>query len=223
MKRVIVYVEGSSDQLAMEELLADLLARLRAAGVAVKFFPTDGKKRLMLQTPIKAANTLRNDVRAVVIALPGLYPPNVAFDHTTFEELAQALRQEFEQVLVRKRLDDVQLQKRFHVFCFKHDLEALVLAAERQLASRLGISSVARTWAKPVEDQDHHVPPKRVVERLFEAHGDRYQDTVDAPLILGAARYPEIAAACPQCFKPFVDYLESLLDGGIPWPTMQPQ
>ncbi len=35
---------------------------------------------------------------------------------------------------------------------------------------------------------------------------------IDAPLILGAARYSEIADACPQCFKPFVDYLESLLE-----------
>ena len=214
MRKVIVYVEGPSDRLAMEELLADLLAGLQTAGVTVKFIPTDGKKRLMLRTPIKAADILRNDLRAVVIALPDLYPPNIAFDHTTFEELAQALRQEFEQALVRKRLDDVQLQERFHVFCFKHDLEALVLAAECQLASRLGVPSVTCTWVKPVEDQDHHMPPKRVVEQVFKAHRDRYQDTVDAPLILGAARYPEIAAACPQCFKPFVDYLKSLLDGG---------
>lgn len=223
MKKVIVYVEGPSDRLAMEELLADLLARLQTAGVVVKFIPTDGKKKLMLHTPTKAVNILRNDPQAVVTALPDLYPPNVSFEHSTFEELAHGLCHEFERALVRKRLDDVQLQKRFHVFCFKHDLEALVLAAERQLASHLGVSSVKCTWTRPVEYQDHHVPPKRVVERLFEAHGDRYQDTVDAPLILGAARYPEIAAACPQCFKPFVDLLESLLDGGIPWPTMQPQ
>jgi len=223
VKKVIVYVEGPSDRLAMEELLADLLARLQAWGVAVKFIPTGGKKRLMLQTAIKAVNILRNDYQAVVIALPDLYPPNVAFDHTTFGELAQVLRHKFEQVLARERPHDERLQDRFRVFCFKHDLEALVLAAERQLASRLGVPSVACTWVRPVEDQDHHTPPKRVVEQVFEAHGDRYQDTVDAPLILGAARYPEIAAACPQCFKPFVDYLESLLDGGIQWPTMQPQ
>lgn len=210
--KVIVYVEGPSDRLAMEELLADLLARLQTAGVAVQFIPTEGKRRLMLQTPIKAVNILRNDPQAVVIALPDLYPPNVAFNHTTFDELAQALRQEFERALARKRLDDVRLCQRFHVFCFKYELEALLLAAENQLASRLGASSVARTWVRPVENQDHKVPPKRIVEQVFRMYGDRYQDTIDAPLILGAAWYPEIAAACPQCFKPFVDYLESLLD-----------
>jgi hypothetical protein len=212
VKKVIVYVEGSSDRLAMEELLSNLLAHLQVAGVAVEFIPTEGKKRLLLRTPTKAVNILRNDPHAVVIALPDLYPPNVAFEHTTFGELVQALREEFTRVLTHKRVDDARLHERFLVYCFKYDLEALILAAEGQLASRLGASSVECTWVKPVEDQDHTMPPKRVVERVFEAHGDRYRDTIDAPLILGAAQYPDIAAACPQCFKPFVDYLESLLD-----------
>jgi len=213
VKKVIVYVEGPSDRLAMEELLADLLVRLQIAGVAVEFIPTEGKKRLLLRTPTKAVNILRNDPHAVVIALPDLYPPNIAFKHTTFDELVQALREEFARVLAHKKVDDARLRERFHVYCLKYDLEALILAAENGLASRLGISSVTPIWIKPVEDQDHQNPPKRIVEQVFEAHGDRYQDTIDAPLILGAARYPDIAAACPQCFKPFVDHLEALLDG----------
>jgi len=212
VKKVIVYVEGPSDRLAMEELLADLLAHLQTAGVTVVFVPTEGKGKLMRKTPIKAVNILRNDPQATVIALPDLYPPNMGFEHTTFDELVQVLWREFERVLSDKQLDDVRLRKRFHVFCFKYELEALILAAESQLAARLGVPSLACTWIKPVEDQDHAVPPKQIVERLFEAHGDRYKDTIDAPLILGAALYPEIAAACPQCFKLFVDYLESLLD-----------
>ena len=61
MKKVIVYVEGPSDRLAMEELLADLLARLQTTGVVVKFIPTDGKKKLVLHTPTKAVNILHND------------------------------------------------------------------------------------------------------------------------------------------------------------------
>ncbi len=223
MNKVIVYVEGPSDRLAMEGLLIDLLMRLQAAGIAVKFVPTEGKRRLMLQTPVKAANILGHNPHAAVIALPDLYPPNVALDHTTFDELAQVLQQEFKSVLARKKLDDRQLHNRFHVFCFKHDLEALVLAAESQLASRLGVQLVTRTWTKPVENQDHNVPPKRIVEQVFKAHGNKYRDTVDAPLILGAARYSEIAAACPQCFKPFVDYLESLLEGNTTCQNTPPQ
>jgi hypothetical protein len=215
VKKVIVYVEGPSDRLAMEELLADLLTRLRAVGVAVEFIPTVGKGNLVRKTPAKAVNILRNDPYAVVIALPDLYPPNVSFAHTTFDEMACGFRQEFERIMKHKQIDDVRLSERFCIFCFKHDLEALVLAAEEQLASRLGIPSVTCDWIKPVEDQDHHTPPKRIVERLFETHGSKYQDTVDAPLVLGAARYPEIAAACPQCFKPFVDYLESWLNSKV--------
>ena len=209
--KIVVYVEGPSDRLAMQELLDNLLERLLAKGVTVDFIPTDGKKRLMLQTPTKAVNILRNTPESVVIAMPDLYPPNQGLSHTTFDELKQALQQEFTKVLARKQLTEMELKERFYIFCFKYDLEALTLAAEAQLASRLGLASIKPTWIKPVENQNHNKPPKRIVEQLFAAHGDKYQDTIDTPLILGAANYPEISAACPQCFKPFVDYLESLL------------
>ncbi len=209
--RIIIYVEGPSDKLAMEELLSSLLNKLQQRGIAVEFFSTEGKKRLMTQTPIKAINILRNDPKAVVIALPDLYPPNIGFKHTTFKELTEVLQCQFKRELERKGLGDTELSKRFLVFCFKHDLESLVLAAEKELASRLGLSALNCTWTKPVEDQNHGQPPKRIVEDLFYQNQEWYKDTVDAPLILGATRYHEIAMACPQCFKPFVDYLESSL------------
>jgi hypothetical protein len=124
--RIIIYVEGPSDRLAMQELLADLLNRLELQGIKVDFIPTDGKKRLMLQTPVKAANTLRNDPQTVVVALPDLYPPNFVFPHFTADELVQALQNEFAQILIRKNLaDDTRLNQRFRVFCFKHDLESI--------------------------------------------------------------------------------------------------
>jgi len=209
--KIIVYVEGPSDRLAMEELLGNLLERLREHGIAVEFIPTEGKKRLLTQTPRKALNILRNDPKAIVIALPDLYPPNVTFSHQTFPELCQALDQEFQHQLSLKGIVDARILTRFRVFCFKYDLEALVLAAEPALASRLGAPAIDRAWILPVENQDHDNPPKRIVEQIFAAHGERYHDTIDAPLILGASRYDQIAAACPQCFKPFVDFLESLL------------
>jgi hypothetical protein len=209
--KVIVYVEGPSDQRAMQALLADLLVRLQVTGVAVEFIPAENKKRLILQTPGKAVNILLNDPKAVVVALPDLYPPNIGFKHTTFEELTRVLQEEFSKTLARKKSDDVRLYERFHVHCFKHDLEALILASESQLALRLGVNSLPLTWVKPVEDQDHHKPPKRIVEELFQNYGHKYKDTVDAPLILSTVQYSEVAAACPQCFQPFVAYLESLL------------
>ena len=71
---VIVYVEGPSDQLAMQELLVDLLSQLEEKGMIVKFIPSGNKKNLMLKTPTKAANILLNQPHSMVIALPDLYP-----------------------------------------------------------------------------------------------------------------------------------------------------
>lgn len=212
MNKIIIYVEGPSDRLAMEELLEGLLRQLQAQGIAVDFVAMNGKSKLMNKTPLKAVNILNHDPEAVVIALPDLYPPNVGFSHHTVEELNQVLKKEFEHCLQLKRKQDKQLNDRFRIFCFKYDLEALVLAAEAQLAERLGVEEVLCTWKKPVEDQNHNKPPKRIVEEIFKTHGEHYKDTIDAPLILGAAAYPEIAEMCPQCFKPFVDYLESFLN-----------
>ncbi len=208
--RVIVYVEGPSDRLAMEELLMPLTQGLAARGIGIQFIQTDGKQRLLRRSPLKALNILRNEPDAVVIALPDLYPPDIVFPHRTPQELQSGLSGEFRRLLSEKHIDDSRLCQRFQVFCFKHDLEALVLAAEIPLASRLGVNSLNRTWVLPVENQDHGCPPKRVVEDLFEAQQDRYRDTIDAPLILGSAHYDQVAAACPQCFKPFVDFLMSL-------------
>lgn len=209
-RKVIVYVEGPSDQFAMEELLAGLLDQLLTSGVRVNFVSTEGKKKLMYKAPRQAVNILRSQPDSIVVALPDLYPPNVGGEHRTIKELREVLRSEFVQGLARKGIADRRIESRFKVFCFKHDLEALLLAARPQLAERLGREAIPCTWIMPVEDQNHHQPPKRVVERLFQEHEERYRDTLDAPLILGAAHYPDIARACPQCFGPFVDFLRSL-------------
>jgi hypothetical protein len=210
--KVIVYVEEPSDQRAMEALLDALLICLRAGGVEIEFIATEGKRRLLRHTPIKAANMLSNDPQSIIIALPRLYSDNPTYYYETPEELESVLCSAFAREAKRKELDPECVQDRFQVFVLKYDLEALVLAAESQLASRLGVTNLEPTWTKPVEDIDHGNPPRQLVEDLFEAHGDRYHDTVDAPSILGAALYRDVAAACPQSFKPFVDFLETFLD-----------
>jgi hypothetical protein len=96
------------------------------------------------------------------------------------------------------------------VFSFKHDLEALLLASEEALFRHLGMERSRVKWKVPVEDQDHDCPPKRIVEQLFEEAGKRYRDTVDAPRILKACSYLEIAERCDQAFKPFVQFLIGL-------------
>jgi hypothetical protein len=197
----------------MEALLAPLLADLGRRSVAIQFFHEtsgDRKKALLLKIPEKAVNILRNRPQDQVVVLPDLYPKNHGFPHSTAEELIEGVLQQFRAILARKGLHDQRLETRFQVFCFKHDLEALVLAAFEQLKARLGAPGLRRTWSLPVEDVDHGNPPKRVVEELFREHGQRYRETVDAPLILGGASYPMLAEECPQCFQPFVRFLESL-------------
>jgi hypothetical protein len=211
---VIVYVEGPSDQAGMIELLAPLLQQKLQEGVKISFSPAsngDPKKRILLEVPRRAVNTLLNKPHSIVVAMPDLYPRNKGFPHETFDELKEGILKNFDSALQGKNAgDDIRLKKRFKVFCSKYDLEALILASEEALKNRLDIDNLVVTWQKPVEDQDHDDPPKRIVERLFREQDKEYEETNDAPFILSRSNYQDIADKCPQCFKPFVDFLTDL-------------
>ena len=202
------------DKAAMEALLSSLIQQLHLKGVTVEFFITpqgDRKQTLLLKVPLKAIAILQNERNSIVIALPDLYPKNKAFPHISFQELEIGIYKILDDALRSKGIDDTRLKSRFKVFCFKHDLEALILAADDDaLKSRLGVKTLVRDWTIPVEDQNQDKPPKKVVEQLFENYQLTYRGTVDAPIILGASNYQDIATRCPQCFKPFIDFLESL-------------
>lgn len=209
---VKVYLEGRSDVLALEALLKPLIDRQQEQGVSIDFYetlPGHRKESLLLKLPQKAVRILQNDPNAVVVAVPDLYPMNQGFRHQTAEELIHGLEGQF--VTACKRANaDARLAHRFKAFCFKYDLEALILAAKDQLASSLGRLTLEPTWTIPVEDQDNDNPPKRIVEALYREVGAFYSETIDAPLILGYADYNLIAEQCPQCFKPFVKFLENV-------------
>lgn len=213
--KVLVYVEGPSDKAAMEALLSPLLERKNEQGVRISFFEApsgDKKKSVLIKVPIKAVNILRNDPEAVVVALPDLYPRDKGFPHQSFAELRAGIMENFRKALQKKNVtEDRGISDRFKVFCFKHDMEALILAAEDSLERRVGRPrlSLLRDWIRPVEDQDHDRPPKRVVEELFLQRNRKYRDTVDAPMILAGVPYREIADKCSQCFRPFVEFLET--------------
>lgn len=211
--RVIVYVEGPSDKLAMEAVLDPLVALKRSQGVSVEFFPVtkgDRKAQLLTAYPKKAANIVLNDPHATVVLIPDLYPKNKGFPHGTVVEMTKGVLKRFEQALADKGRSDEGVTSRFRMFCFKHDLEALLLAAEPALRRFLNVRELPVTWVLPVEDQDHDLPPKRVVERLFEQRGRRCVDTTHAPSILRASDCHDLATRCPQCFGPFVKFLEQL-------------
>ena len=215
--KVIIYVEGPSDKNALQVLLGSLIERKQQQGVSIEFFEAaegDRKTTLLTKIPLRAVNILRNDPQAFVVVLPDLYPRNKGFAHETVDELVSGLKRNFQSALNTKGLSANQrLGERFQVFCLKHDLEVLLLAAEEALRSRFGGRPLGISWQTPVEDQDQDTPPKFIVEAIYRQQGQRYKDTVDAPLILRSAPYPLIAERCPQCFKPFVEFLEMVGEG----------
>lgn len=212
--KLIVYVEGPSDKLAMEALLRPLIEQKARQGISIEFYeapPGDKKESVMRKVPKRAVLILANQPDTMVVAMPDLYPLNKAIPHETPDALFTAIQAEFGQALQQHGLaGDQRYHARFKTFCFKYDLEALLLAAEDALALRLNVDAVKGGWHKPVEDQNKDVPPKQVIEALFRRHQTQYRETADAPLILGLSDYPHIAEACPQQFKPFVEFLESL-------------
>ncbi len=211
--KVIIYVEGKSDKLSMEVLLERLISQKRSEGIAIVFYESatgDRKGTLLKKIPIKAANILINNPDTSVVIMPDLYPPNKGFEHKTIDELKAGILTTFDKALDNKGVSDKRLKNRFEVFCFKYDLEALLLASPEAIKGHLGISTIDMGWKVPVEDQNHDYPPKRIVEGIFARHGRKYHETVDAPLILSSGNYQDIAKKCPQCFKPFVDYLSNL-------------
>jgi hypothetical protein len=138
---IIVYVEGPSDKNAMEALLDPLLQRKQEEGITIKFFEApkgDKKKSVLIKVPRRAADIICKKQYSVVVAMPDLYPRNKAFKHETFNELREGILKNFSSALQSSGVeDDTRLKKRFKVFCFKYDLEALILASEEALRTRL--------------------------------------------------------------------------------------
>ena len=217
MKKVIVYLEGKSDQFAMETLLSQLIEQKFLNETSIVFIglppSRSNKAYLLTKIPKRAISIISNDPSATIVVIPDLYPKNSGFTHETADELIKGIKDNFKKELQKKNPDfDTRLLERFKAFCFKHDLESLILAACEALKSRLSPCKPNswQEWTTPVEDQNNDIPPRRIVEKLFKECKKRYIGTVDAPMILSKVNYSDIAERCPQCFKPFIEYLESL-------------
>ena len=214
--KILIYVEGPSDKLAMQALLHPLLEQKRLQGKHVTFIPAEGKDRLLASFPLKAADFIATGWQHHAVILPDLYPKNKGIRHDDLQELPAGLRLQVERRLRTKQLSDTEVAAhlgRFHVHIFRHDLEVLLLAAEMQLLAHLKCINFPATvlWNREaVEQQNNSRPPKYVVEELFQSCGLKYRDTTDAALILGSCHYEVLADKCPVSFKPLVDFLKSL-------------
>ncbi|HVR38252.1 MAG TPA: DUF4276 family protein [Thermoanaerobaculia bacterium] len=207
--KIVVYVEGAGDSAILETLLRPLISKKANAGVAIMFVPAtsgDHKKKLLLDTPLRAANALRKNSALTIAVMPDLYPRNKAFRHETCDEMRSGILDRFKKAVTSKDGDE-RIVARFHVFCLIHDVEVLLLAAEEQLLADRGLDR--RVWKTPVEEQNHDDPPKRVVERLFTARKARYKSTVDGPRIVESADYRLIAELCPNGFGKLVAFLKN--------------
>jgi hypothetical protein len=63
------------------------------------------------------------------------------------------------------------------------------------------------------ESPSHRVrinPSGIQTQKIFQTYGKKYRGSSDARIILGSARYQDIAERCPQAFQPFVEFLENL-------------
>lgn len=216
---VLVYVEGPADRNALEQLLQPIVSEGQKRRVGISFSPLAGKSPVLNDSPRKAADHLAEHPDDWVFALPDLYPmapyddgPNA---HRSFAELDALLRKRFlaraEKVGLRAAAQD-----HFRVYCLKHDLEVLLLAAPDALRQRLKTKDALRgRWRTPIEDQNDRAPPKRVIEALFEKYQRRkYVDTTDAPWILARASLDAVVKACPQQFAPFVAELRKIVHAG---------
>jgi hypothetical protein len=219
--KVSVYVEGPSDQKALQALLKPIIDVGRSRRIGISFFPLNGKAKILDDVPRKAAEQLHLHAESWIFALPDLYPMASYDDgpnkHRSFTELCQLLQGRF-----RARADKLRLpndvRRQFRVHCLKHDLEALLLAAPAVLRDRLKTTDALLGWRRPVEDQNDDKPPKRIVEDLFRKYRRKgeYVDTVDAVWILERANLEELVTVCQQHFAPFVRELRALAEGRDP-------
>jgi hypothetical protein len=218
--KVSIYVEGPSDQKALQALLdKPIIEPARARGVGIKFYPLGGKAPILNDVPRKAAEILKQNPGDWVFALPDLYPMASYDDgphkHRSFAELVALLRGRF-----LSRADKIGLpegaRSHFRVHCLKHDLEALLLASPDELKQRLKTKDLLRgRWRLPVEEQNDTKPPKYVIMELFRQHRRKpdYVDTDDAVWILARAALATLERDCRQNFAPFLRELRAVVEG----------
>jgi hypothetical protein len=212
--KVIVYLEGISDKKVLETLFAELIEEKRIKGIYITFHeaPEGNKKASVLnKVPVRAADHLVHNPASIVIAIPDLYPKNVGFPHNNLEDIREGIIKNTRARLLAKRTKDPDfILQRLKIFCFKHDMEVLLLAVPEKIKTHLGMSNFKTKWDETVEEQNNDRPPKYVIEELFQESGKKYREKLDSLAILDGVHYDTLASRCPESFKPFVEFLKSL-------------
>lgn len=215
--KIWVYVEGMSDKLSLNALWNEWMHNLKNNGWGIQPIPLKDKSNYFKKVGALAAEKLKENKRDLVIGLPDLYP-NQIYEGTNFQHANLSEIQVVQRQLVNDALKNIYgvrnpglYMGRFFPSALKHDLEVLILAAEKQLKIRLRTGKSGQ-WVRPPEDQNQNKPPKRIVEQLFLRDRKRaYRETIDGPAILKNADLRETlfdthgASKCPA-FQEVLDW-----------------
>ena len=211
--KVWVFVEGSSEVKALSALWSSWTQKLGNNGWGIRIIPLENKPNYFKDIGPRTIEKLLNDPSDLVVGLPDLYPnrdyANTDYKHNNLRELQGVQTRLVKQHLQQKvrRVDVDSHMARFYASALKHDLEMLLLAATKQLQSRLKMRNRPGGWRRPPEDQNQNQPPKRIVEDLFRRHLKRaYREIVDSTAILRNADLREVAEQCPA-FRDMIDWI----------------
>ena len=211
--KVWIFVEGKSDAQALSELWSDWKQKLDVKGWGIQLIPLENKSKFFRKIGHRASEKLVHDTRDLVVGLPDLYPnrkyANTDYKHDNLKELQDVQMRLVKQILQQqvRRADANSHIARFYASALKHDLEVLLLAAPRQLQSRLDMRNRPGGWRLPPEDQNQDKPPKKVIEELFQKNLKRsYREIADSSAILRNADLREVARQCPT-FRAVIDWV----------------
>lgn len=200
--RVVVYCEGESEMWMVRNMLIPFLRKFGWQDrLTPRNFENSGQFLRKIGEAVK--NALRVDSADHVFGLIDLHGTHIAFprSHHTPSDKADYLKADL------KTRVHADYRDRFHPHVAVHELEAWLLADERVLSDRLGLS--VTPWANP-EGVNFDKPPARHLDELFQRHLKKAYGKVKDGSKLFSKIDPEIVLRkCPH-FKLLVDDLISV-------------
>lgn len=218
MKRVLILVEGQTEERFVKDVLAPhLWARGKdpvpkvATTKRVKIGPdfkggiTDYQKvendlrRLLGDTGVAAVTTFID-----YYALPTDFPGMATRPNSTSQDRARHVEKEWEQLIEHSR---------FRSFLMIHEFEALLFSKPDELSKALyqteslqELTAIRTSFSTPEDINDNPLtaPSKRIIRIL-----PGYQKTLHGPLVTKRIGLEKLCEECPH-FSEWIEWLESL-------------
>jgi len=165
-----------------DKKVCEHLARLLQPDIQISSVTLDNKPKLISKCGEAAANLLREGCERITIVWD-LYPP-------WREEKQRPCRKEEREAVFRSLADAGVTSPPARLVCIEEELEAWLLADGR------AISALLSTPAHPVRVRDVKNPerarnPKKRLQQIFQQHGRRYVDIIEAEKL--ARKIPDLS------------------------------